>query len=414
MRAQPARRPGTAVASRSAVRKLCVLIAVAGCGGREVAFAPGEGAWPSPPALPFAGVARVATADIADDTLGFVSLDVPTPKALGVEPIGDNPVEIEAPHDLKVSPDGEYLYVVLSNYAPGSGTGPHGAHGLGTVPGSLIKLRARDLARVAEVELDRNAAELDLSSDGKTAYVTHYDLLRLERQQQLGLPEGEAYATVAIVDTTTMAKPPLVTVCATPHDLGLSPDEKSLYVTCSNSDELAIVDLATRAVARVPVGPAPGPLGAPRYFPYALEVSPLDGTVWIACQRTAELRVYDPRTGAMDPAPRAAVAGVPMFGDFVDGGRTFVVPHQGDDKLSYLDVASGAETATLGLPAAACLNVRNLLVLDDGTTAYLTCEGDRVKTPGTVVVLDLAAHAALGWAPVGVDPNAIELLPPAP
>src|SRR5438045_1214877 len=84
---------------------------------------------PAPASPGWTAQQRLAISDNGDDTLAFVSLDLPTPKVLGYMPIGDVPVEREGPHHLAVSPEGKYLYVPLSNYVPGSGTGPHGSHG---------------------------------------------------------------------------------------------------------------------------------------------------------------------------------------------------------------------------------------------------------------------------------------------
>ena len=92
-------------------------------------------------------------------------------------PVGDVPVELEGPHHLAASPDGKYIYYNLSNYVPGTGSGPHGSHGIGTVPGSLVKLDAATSGSVAEVLVDRSPGDVILTSDGKLAFVTHYDLL---------------------------------------------------------------------------------------------------------------------------------------------------------------------------------------------------------------------------------------------
>src|SRR5258706_9232590 len=93
--------------------------------------------WPAHAPLPFAGQPRFAVTDNLSDQLSFVSVDRPAPPTLlGNEPVGDVPLEIEAPHHIAASPDGRYLYYNLSNYTSVStGVGPHGSHGNGTVPG---------------------------------------------------------------------------------------------------------------------------------------------------------------------------------------------------------------------------------------------------------------------------------------
>ena len=55
-------------------------------------------------------------------------------------------------------------------------------------------------------------------------------------------PPEKGFSAVAIVDTERMVRLSLLPICPTAHGEGLSADEKTLYVTCALSDELAIVD----------------------------------------------------------------------------------------------------------------------------------------------------------------------------
>src|SRR5262249_54789455 len=148
--------------------------------------------------------------------------------------------ELEGPHHIAASPDGKYIYYNLSNYVPGTGTGPHGNHGTGTVPGSLVKLDALTNEKVGEALVDRSPGDVILSQDGKYAFVSHYDLLRLTSAltSGQGLPDS-TFSDVAVVDTDTMTRIAMIPVCPTAHGEGLSADGNTLYVTCAGSDELA-------------------------------------------------------------------------------------------------------------------------------------------------------------------------------
>jgi DNA-binding beta-propeller fold protein YncE len=393
---------------------IIALFALSGCGG--VTFPPDGGRWPAAPVPDWAHQPRLGMTDNGDDTLAFVSTDLPTPKRLALVPIGDVPVELEGPHHIAASPDGGFLYVNLSNYVPGSGSGPHGSHGLGTVPGSLVKLRAGDLVSVGETAVDRSPGDLILSKDGKTAFVSHYDLLRFMNQQSKGLPEADGYSTVAIVDTVSMSKPPLYPVCATGHGMALSADEKTAYVTCTQVDQLALLDLTTHQATRVPVGPSVWAGGPPMYGPYAITRSPADGTLWLSCNNSGELRAFDPRTGKMDPTSTLFVGGVPMFSAFMKDGTTLVLPHQGDDKVSIVDtsVRPPVEKALITLPEMTCLKAHVATVSADDETAWVVCEGDHDKRPGTVVAINLVSKTVQGYVEVGIYPDGIVQLPPAP
>lgn len=400
--------------SSTDVWRAWIAVAVAGCGGTTVVFPPDGGSWGAAPIPAFASKPRLAVTDNGDDTIAIVSLDLPTPALYGFLPIGDIPVEREGPHHIAVTPDGKTILIPLSNYVPGSGAGPHGSHGLGTVPGSLLKLDARNGARIAETTIDRNPGDVLLSHDGKTAYVSHFDRIRfMQWEQQTGQPESVGYSAIAAVQVGTMARPPLYPTCPTEHGMALSPDEKLLYVTCADTDQLAILDLQSHQVQRLFVGPAPGMNGSAAYFPYAVARSPSDGTLWISCNTTGEVRVYDPATGKMDPSRTVRVGGVPLFGDFLSDGKTLLLPHQGDDQVSVIDTARAMETMVIPLKPEACLNAHVLKVMPGDKTAYVVCEGDHLRRPGTVVAIDLEAHAVLGYVTVGMFPDGIAYLPPA-
>lgn len=394
-----------------------VLLGAAGCGGApEVLFPEGGGEWPARPVPAWSAQPRLAVTVERDDTLAMVS-PTDTPTLLGTIPVGEDPVRVEAPHYLAVSPDGQTLYVNLSNYAPGTGSGPSGTVNLGDMPGRSLKLRASDYAVLGAVTLQPNPGDLLLSGDGATLYVSHYDLLALQSALTAGKTPPDA--TVALVDTASMTVRALVPVCPTAHGLALSPDERTLYVACTLADQLAVVDLATRAVRRIKIGPAAGALGTPNYSPFALSRAPSDGSVWISCTgggggaAWAGLRVYDPKKDAMDDARAVPINGLPFFGDFLPDGTTLVMPHQGDEQLSFVDTKTSVVRARLPLPEGACLRPHMVVTSDDGALGWLTCEGDHTKRKGTVVSLDLVARTVLGSVEVGLYPDGIALLPPA-
>src|SRR6185312_11001395 len=153
------------------MRALFVCALAAGC-TQSVSF-PANSNWPAPTVPAYVHQERFAITDNLSDELSYV--DPVHDMLLGDTPVGDVPVELEGPHHLAASPDGKYIYYNLSNYVPGTGSGPHGSHGTGTVPGSLVKLDAATNEKIAEVLVDRSPGDVILTRDGKTAFVSHYD-----------------------------------------------------------------------------------------------------------------------------------------------------------------------------------------------------------------------------------------------
>ena len=215
---------------------------LAGC-EREVSYPPGL-SWGDPALPTYTSQQRLAVSCNGDDTLGFVSEDAPDrPQLLGAAAVGSSPVEIEGPHHLTSSSDGKFIFFNLSNYVINGGSGPHGAHGTGTVPGYLVKLDARTGRPLARVLVDRSPGDVIRSADDRLIFVSHYDLARLGDALTRGLPREQGYSSVAIIDAASMELLSMTPVCPTAHGMGLSPDGKLLYVTCSLSDELAVLNV---------------------------------------------------------------------------------------------------------------------------------------------------------------------------
>ncbi|MGC3959918.1 MAG: hypothetical protein QM813_18915 [Verrucomicrobiota bacterium] len=386
-------------------------LALVGC-QREVSYP--EGLTWGEPALPtYTRQARLGISCNGDDTLAFVDADAPEqPRLLGSAMVGFSPVETEGPHHLTSSADGKTIFFNLSNYVTNGGSGPHGAHGTGTVPGYLVKLDVQSGRQTGQVLVDRSPGDVVRSRDDKLIFVSHYDLARLTDALTRGLPAAQSYSSIAIVDAASMALLSLTPVCPTAHGMGLSADGQQLYVTCSLSDELAVLNVENpqqpQLVKKLPVGPRPGPAGNPAYAPYALAVHP-DGLVWISNNQSKDVRVYDPVAAKMDETKVVPVGGVAMFGDFSTDGKRLFVPHQGDDHVTEITLEN-LQLRELALPKTACLAAHVLHVLSP-TSAAVVCEGDHLTRPGTVVMLDLQAWAVRGSVEVGLFPDGLIKLP---
>ncbi|HMD72067.1 MAG TPA: beta-propeller fold lactonase family protein [Bryobacteraceae bacterium] len=121
-----------------------------------------------------------------------------------------------------------------------------------------------------------------------------------------------------------------------PDDLALSPDGKRLYVVCSGSDEVLVVDTAAHAVAgRVPVGKVPR----------GIALAP-DG------QRFYVTNSWSDTVSEVDAASlqvlRTLPAGFEPTGVAVDAARnTLYVANRLSDDISLIDLAAGADVRRL-------------------------------------------------------------------
>jgi DNA-binding beta-propeller fold protein YncE len=397
-------------------------LAPAACGEEVPAYT--RDPFAGEPARPGPLSGKLVTTNFGDDSLSV--LDPVTRAVLWRIPIGFVPVELEGPHHLSADPAGAFLYVNLSLSVPGSGSGPHGAHGTGAIKGFVLKVDTSDGRVVGQVQVDRNPGDNLLSPDGKTLYVTHYDLLSWLPAATMNRPR-DGDSRLAIVDTATMSAR-FVTLCPAAHGLTLSADARTLYATCM-ADQIAVLDV-TRPDAQAQRIPLPQTVerASCAACPYAAGLAP-DGRLFVGLlgggnnARNGFVWIFDPARGAFDPEPALRFCGGALFPAFspatAGGGYSVYVPEQGPcgDAIRVLDVATpGAapvDAARIELPVTACRNAHAVHLQADGRTALVVCEGDHVG-PGSVVWLDVQDRRVAGATTVGVFPDDLELLPQRP
>src|SRR5688500_14794765 len=137
----------------------------------ELVFALPEGEhWRDTRVHPGVGGGRVLVTNNLSDSVSVLDLGMvgqPGLAEIARVPVGRTPVEREGPHHVTADPSGEHYYVGISNYVPGTGSGPHGVHGAGTADGHVMKIRAADNLTVASARVDRNPGDVRLTADGR-------------------------------------------------------------------------------------------------------------------------------------------------------------------------------------------------------------------------------------------------------
>ncbi len=365
--------------------------------------------WTDDRDLPELGNGKILITNSGSDTLTWFDLDSLEP--VFTEPVGRVAPEREGPHHGAALPDGSAYLIGISNFVPGSGSGPHGTHGTGTVPGLMLKYDAATHVLVGEARVDRSPGDVRVTADGALALQTHFDLLRITEALEEGGTIDDMVAALAVVDTATMDLLEMVPVCPAPHGIAVAPDSSAAYVACWGSDELAVVGLADPfPVTRFDVG-ALGPNPAsPRHEPYAVALSPADGSLWVSCLKTGDLRIFDPASQSWDDTRGpVATGGAPYFPTFTSDGSALLVPVQQSNAVIRVDPITGSVTDTLSLPFDDCRSPHAIFITPDDQRALVVCEGDHIG-PGSVAVLTLQPLALVTTHPVGVFPDDAILL----
>ncbi len=184
--------------------------------------------------------------------------------------VGRFPKLSESPHMIKVSPDGQYWYVIFTNSS------------------YMQKYRCSDDVFVAEVNLNNflDWNTFVISDDGKRAYCVAWlssgRIMSVNLDQMtvinvlfpLSFPHGIAlnpdndslYVTaqqsnyIFTLDTSLTAYPtqsisldgsPITNLSSLdPHEIALSPDKQNFFITCQGSNEVKVLSIATQTVTK--------------------------------------------------------------------------------------------------------------------------------------------------------------------
>ncbi len=207
--------------------------------------------------------------------------------------VGKDPNAIEVPHMVKVSPDGQYWYVVFVN------------------ANIMQKYRCSDDVLVGEANLglyfDWNT--LVISSDGARGYcvswvsngrIASVDLTQMKVINNYGgyfFPHGVAlngtndtlYVTgqtgnyIMKIDTSLATTqtisiqpgfPPSTASSLNPHDILISPDKLNFYISCIGSNEVRVYNISMGTVIKtINVGT----------YPVEMSISPAKNKLFVAC-----------------------------------------------------------------------------------------------------------------------------------
>ena len=380
---------------------LPLLAATCACSGsREVEDYDGPPAYPNLRA-PFEPEGRrlAYVSNSLSDTVSV--LDIDTFEVVADVPVGRDPVGIDGPHHLAIDRERGLLYVALSYPLASASLGPHGGHGLSDLSGYVQRLSLDDLAPLGEGRVDPSPGDVVLSRDGERLFVTHYDLVKALDQTFLDERRATLLWFEPARELGVAAGALRVPVCVAPHGVLLPDDGARAFVACAGEDSVAIVDLATKSVERVPVSDSIGRPGFPIHEPYALLaernferllVSNLSGksVMSFAVGASLEREWVSP------------VLGLPYFAAWLAADRV-LVPLQTPSGAAVLDAASGELLGEASYRDGECLNPHEAVASSDGRV-FLVCEGDH-RANGAIVELDPESLAVIRRVEVGVFPD---------
>lgn len=382
------------------MRRLLPLLMLLGCAGKE----------PQRNDLPYRGDAWVEsrpTFDVTKGSLVVVSnnasdsislIDLAKNQVITTRPIDLDPLAMDGPHHAVVDAAGEFIYTPLAYPREGAGSGPHADHGASPVPGILVKLRARDLSRVATLTIENNPGDIVMTRDGTRLAVSHFDLARAIEGLKAGKPLAEMRAPVVIVDPRTMTRIAATSPCVASHGMTLSKDDKTLYLACYGEDAIGVVELASGKSELVALGGAPARPPDVSYGPYFVTLT--EGALLVSETEGKALRSVDLTT--RKTTQRTPLGGA-VFGPAETRDGRFLVPVQTPDKLVIVDKSLAVEKTRV-LMGDECVKPHQ--IARHGERYLVVCEGDHVK-PSKVIEINPTTLETIRSFDVGAYPDVI-------
>lgn len=258
------------------------------------------------------------------------------------------------------------------------------------VDGSVCFYDAATGRRTGRVEVGYRPHEIAISHDRKTCFVTLYGL-------DLYTEDVEGGRAVAIVDLEKREKVGEIDLgkYRRPHGIEIGHHSGRLYVTCDRPAALLVLDPAERKIVQAIELNDAGAL------PHMCMITPDEQTAFVACCGNASVEMLDLKTGR--DVKQIPIGGVPMGMALTDDGRTLFAVNRTADGVAVMDAADGTVRRIIEIPG-------------NPVRCHLTPDGRRLLVTliasGECAVVDVAKLEPTHRVPIGarvegltVDPS---------
>lgn len=350
-----------------------------------------EGARNNAGEVPFANPrkGKVYVTNQADDEVAVIDIESNLlMRMVQVGVLDNSSTPPEAPHNITLDPLGQYYYINL------------------IVANEIWKFRVQDDVLQAKLSLGslRSPAQIVLTADGTTGFVSNFDLTGTNRGVQMFDPRT-MQLTGEITDQRIRAV----------HGVQMTRSGREVWTTNEQSDNLAVIDIATRSVVDIiKVDPTVPdlPIGAPRFGPYQMVFSPDGRTAYVTCRYSNEVRVFD--TASRTLIKVIPVGTSPLILDITPDGRFVYVANRGTGAFPSRSVSvirTGDHSELMKIQDVG-VEPHGVAVTKDGAFVYVACENvnspdsphhpvEGLKNPGIVAVIDVGTNKVIKRIEVG-------------
>ncbi len=328
----------------------------------------------------------------SEDEVDLVRFDGRQAEVVKRIPVGVWPTEIEGPHGLTVSPDGNHWFVSI-------------AHGLPF--GKLVKYRTGTDERVGEVELGLFPASMHVSPATGLVYVVNFNLHGKHEPSSVSVVEPETMTEVARTTTGVM-----------PHGSRLSPDGLRQYSVAMMDGTLFEMDARTFEVTRT-LNTAAGtprvgglhahmdttaaamPQGDKPPRPTWVQPHPTKPLAYVANNGIDEIVEVDLQ--AWQVTRRFKTGPGPYNLDVTPDGRYLLFTEKKAGSTGVIDLERGEQVVSI--PNSRKVS-HGVAIAPDGRYAFISVEGIGGE-PGSVDVIDLQTMERVATVDVGKQAGGI-------
>jgi DNA-binding beta-propeller fold protein YncE len=301
--------------------------------------------------------------------------------------VGSFPAEIEGPHGIGLSPDGDHWYVSIS-------------HGLPY--GSIHKYATGSDEWLGDVSVGMFPATLAVSPATGLLYVVNFDLY------------GDmAPSSISVIETGTMIEVARIPTGTMPHGARLDASGTRLYSVNMMNDELVEVDALRFEVGRRLSLAGPQAAASHDHAGMPMSVQPTwvtsptpQGRVYVA--GNGDDSVYEVDLAGWEVSRRFSAGPGPYNLDATPDGKRLVATYKKGGAVGFWDLQQGEEiarvTTTRKVPHA-------VVVTPDGRFAFVTVEGIGGE-PGAFEVYDVATARRIAALDVGKQAGGLALWDP--
>ena len=304
--------------------------------------------------------------------------------------VGVNPVEIEGPHGINISPDGDYWFLSM-------------AHGVGSPNGILYKYSTKTNNIVGQVELGFFPATLEVSRSTGLLYIVNFNLHGGHDQ----------ISSVSIVDPEMMIEIERVETGIMPHGSRLLNNGLKHYSVAMMSGELFELDAAEMVITRKlktsnskmshhsKMHHNHSNHNMDKSMPTWVYPSPDDKLLYVVNSGTNEVLEIDIKRWSIQR--KFSTSKGPYNCEVSNDGKYLVVTYKPDGYTGIWDLNKGVELAKIKNSRKVSHGV---VISPDSKFAFVTVEGIGGE-PGTVDVIDLQKLKLIDQIDIGKQAGGI-------